>query len=55
MSIPFVNHKAYEVRNCQKCGINFSQKGVRSIVDSWSGKVLCWDCEKKWREFIHLG
>lgn len=55
MSIPFVNHKALEVSNCQKCGIAFGQKRVLKVVDSWSGKVVCWKCEKKFREFIHLG
>jgi uncharacterized Zn-finger protein len=55
MAIPFVNYKSLEARNCQKCGVSFSKPKVRIVITSWSGKVICWDCEKKFRAFIHLG
>lgn len=54
MAIPFVNHKSLSVSKCEKCGVSFGKQQPKK-VDSWSGKILCLDCEKKFRAFIHLG
>lgn len=54
MAIPFVNYKVLDVSKCQKCSVSFGKQQPKK-VDSWSGKILCLDCEKKFRAFIHLG
>jgi hypothetical protein len=54
MAISFVNHKSLSASKCEKCGVSFGKKQPKFIT-SWSGKILCWNCEKKFRAFIHLG